>query len=55
MIQEEINSMKTECYSKNELLLMLELAGFEDVQIFGDYSSEPATMDHENLIFVARK
>ena len=55
MIQEEIHTMKTEGYNKNELLLILEFAGFEDVQIFGDYSNEPATMDHENLIFVARK
>jgi SAM-dependent methyltransferase len=55
IIQEEIHNMKTECYSKNELLLMLELAGFQDVQIFGDYGNEPATMDHENLVFVARR
>ena len=55
IIKEEIHDMKTECYSKNELLLMLELAGFEDVQVFGDYSLEPATMDHENLMFVATK
>ncbi len=54
MIQEEFHVMKTECYSTSELLLMLELAGFQDVQIFGDYP-EPATADHENLIFVARK
>lgn len=55
IIKEEINTMKTECYSKYELELMLACAGFEDVQILGDYKTEPATMDHENLIFVARK
>ena len=55
MIQEEIHTMNTECYSKYELSLMLELAGFKDVQIFGDYSAEPATLDHKNLLFVARK
>jgi len=55
IIQEEIHTMHTECYNKHELLLMLELAGFEEVQIFGDYSREPATMDHENLLFVAQK
>lgn len=55
MIKEEIHTMQTEGYNKNELLLLLELAGFEVVLIFGDYSNEPATMDHENLIFVARK
>ena len=55
MIQEEIHTMKTEGYYKNELLLMLELAGFKDVQIYGDYNAEPASMDHKYLIFVARK
>jgi SAM-dependent methyltransferase len=55
MIREEIHSMKTECYNVSELVLMLELAGFGDVQIHGDYRAEPATMDTENLIFVARK
>lgn len=55
LIKEEIHTMKTEGYNKNELLLMLDLAGFKVVQIFGDYSEEPATMDHENLVFVARK
>lgn len=55
MIKEEIHTMKTEGYNKNELMLMLEIAGFDDVQIFGDYGGTPATMDHENLVFVARK
>lgn len=55
LIQEEIHVMKTEGYNKNELLLMLEMAGFIDVEIFGDYTDEAATMDHENLVFVARK
>jgi SAM-dependent methyltransferase len=55
MIKEEIHTMKTECYSKDELLLMLACAGFDDVQVFGDYRAEPASMDHENIIFVARK
>ena len=55
IIQEEIHDMKTECYNKDELLLMLEVAGFEDVQIYGDYTTEFATMDSEDLVFVARK
>jgi SAM-dependent methyltransferase len=55
MIQEDIQTMKSEGYLKDELVLMLELAGFDDVQIFGDYSDEPATMDHKNLLFVARR
>jgi hypothetical protein len=33
----------------------LERAGFEDIQLFGDFSDEPATADHKDLIFIARK
>ncbi len=55
VIKEEIHTMKIEAYNKNELLLMLELAGFDNVEIYGDYSDEPATMDHENLVFIAWK
>jgi SAM-dependent methyltransferase len=55
IIREEIHTMKMETYTKNELLLMLKLAGFEDVKIFGDYSYEPATAEHDNLVFIARK
>jgi hypothetical protein len=47
--------MKLETYSKNELVLMLELAGFDTVQISGDYDDEPATADSINLIFLATK
>ena len=55
LVKEEIHTQKVEDYSKNELVLMLERAGFGIIQIFGDYSDEPATADHYDLIFVARK
>lgn len=55
MIREEIHSMKTEFYTRDELLLMLETAGFSDVDIYGDHTDELATLDHKNLMFVARK
>lgn len=55
LIAEEIHTQKLEDYSKNELLLMLERAGFSTIEIYGDYSDEPATADHRNLVFVARK
>lgn len=55
LIQEEIHTQRLEDYSKNELVLMLEKAGFSEIQVNGDYRDEPATADHQNLIFVARK
>ncbi len=55
MIKEEIHTQIVGDYSKNELVLMLEKAGFHEIQVNGDYSDEPATADHENLIFIAKK
>jgi perosamine synthetase len=33
----------------------LECAGFGDIRIFGDFTDEPATADHGELVFLARK
>jgi hypothetical protein len=44
-----------EDFSKNELVLMLERAGFSDIQVCGDYSLEPGTADSDPLIFLAAK
>ena len=55
LLQEEIHTQQVEDYSKNELVLMLERAGFGDVKIYGDYSDELATADHQFLLFVAKK
>ncbi len=42
-------------YFKNEVLLMLERAGFRAVQVQGEYSGAPATPDHKELVFIAEK
>jgi hypothetical protein len=55
LLQEEVHTQRYEEYGMNELLLLLELAGFCDVQRFGDYTDEPATADHDNVIFVSTK
>jgi hypothetical protein len=55
LLKEEVHTQKVEDYSKNELLLMLEHAGFGEIWIRGDYSDEPATADHNVLVFAARK
>jgi hypothetical protein len=28
-------------------------AEFDDIQLYGDFTDEPATADHKNLVFVA--
>ena len=41
-------------YFRDELLLMLERAGFRDVDVRADYCDEPPTPDSRTLVFVAR-
>lgn len=55
LLEEEIYTQKVEDYSKNELILMLDRAGFNEIHIHGDYSDVPATPDHKTLVFNARK
>jgi hypothetical protein len=40
-------------YLPNEVLLVLQVAGFRQITVRGDYADEPATSDSEELIFTA--
>jgi len=42
-------------YLPNEVLLMLQVAGFRRITVRGDYSDEVATPDSEELVFTAQK
>lgn len=55
LLKEEVHTQRYEEYGKNELIAILRCAGFGEVQVFGNYSDEPATADHTALVFVARK
>jgi hypothetical protein len=55
LIKEEVHTQRLDDYTKNELVLMLERAGFSDIQIFGDFTDDAATADHDELIFLCRK
>ena len=50
---EEKHTLTINLYFKNELLLMLERAGFRDVTVQGDHNDEEATADDDFLVFVA--
>jgi cyclopropane fatty-acyl-phospholipid synthase-like methyltransferase len=52
---EEDHVLTIGLYFKNELLLMLERAGFADVVVEGDHNDEPATSEDDFLVFIARK
>jgi len=51
----EDRTLTINLYFRNELLLLLEQAGFADVRIEGDHNDLPATPDDEFLVFVATK
>jgi len=52
---EEDRVLQIGLYFANELLLMLERAGFTDVAVQGDHNDSEATSDDEFLVFVATK
>ena len=52
---EEDHVLDIALYFKNELHLMLERAGFEDVAVHGEHTEREPTVDDEFLVFVARK
>jgi SAM-dependent methyltransferase len=51
----EERTLVGQMYFRNEVVLMLDLAGFRDVNVQGDYSDEEATTEHQELVFIARK
>jgi hypothetical protein len=52
---EEIQRLDIGLYFKNELLLMLERAGFGHVVVHGDHVEVDPTPDDEFIVFVAQR
>ncbi len=42
-------------YFPQEIVTMLEVVGFEDVEIVAAYTGEPATSDDAHMVFIARR
>jgi hypothetical protein len=55
LVAEEEYILQTSLYLRNELLLMLETAGFDRVTVHDGYSGAPATADAAALVFVAER
>jgi SAM-dependent methyltransferase len=53
LVASEEYTLRGSIYFKNELLLMLSVAGFREITVHGDYTDQPATADHEELVFTA--
>jgi hypothetical protein len=55
LVEQDEHVMKTMHYFTNELRMMLERAGFQDIQVRSDYGDEEPTGDTEFVVFSARK
>jgi hypothetical protein len=53
LVASEEYSLRGDIYFKNEMLLMLEKAGFSEITVLGDYTDQPAGADSEELVFSA--
>jgi SAM-dependent methyltransferase len=55
VVTQEEHRLAINLYFAQELVLMLEDAGFADVAIEGDYTGVPASADDGNVVYVARR
>lgn len=53
--ESEERTLTGNMYLPCEVRLMLQGAGFSEIELVGDYSHEPATVDHDELVFTAVK
>ena len=53
--KEEEYSLKENLYFAQEILLLLDEAGFRDVAVEGGFTGRPAAPDDGMVVFVARK
>lgn len=51
---DERYTLKERLYFHDEMLMMLALAGFDDIRVEADYSHNEVTSDAEVLVFIAR-
>ncbi len=55
IVKEEEYSLKENLYFAQEILLLLDEAGFRDVAVEGGYTGRPAVPDDPMVVFVARR
>ena len=53
LVSAEQYELRGNMYLRNEVELMLRVAGFGEISVRGDYSDDPATPDNEKLILTA--
>jgi SAM-dependent methyltransferase len=55
LVGQEERTLTSNIYFKNELLMLLKQAGFDEVTVQGDFTQAEATPEHGALVFIARK
>jgi SAM-dependent methyltransferase len=55
MVASETYTLDGQMYFKNEVELMLGVAGFNQIAVQGDYTTDQATAEHGELVFTAVK
>jgi len=55
VLKQEEYTLLERLYFRNELLAMLAIAGFKDVQVLGDYTEDDASPESGILIYIARQ
>jgi ubiquinone/menaquinone biosynthesis C-methylase UbiE len=55
LLETELRRMVIRWYFKNEFLLLLEKAGFKNIETFGDFSSDPADEGHSLITYRATR
>ena len=55
MVKEEVYPWNGRYYFRNEVMAMLENAGFSQIRVYGDFTPDPYSIDHTQMIFVANK
>ena len=55
VVRSEDHRLVERWYGVNEMVAMLEAAGFADVRVEGDYTPADVTADHRMHVFIARR
>jgi SAM-dependent methyltransferase len=53
-VAEETHALTMRMYFRDELLLLLERAGFSEIEVHGGYAGEEQTADSDVLVYLAR-
>jgi hypothetical protein len=55
LVASESYTLAGQMYLKNEVHLMLKVAGFRDITVTGDYTGDPVESNHDEILFTAVK